>query len=46
MAEFTVTASPCAGVAKTVSLMVSEDQDFISSDNEGLQSVDFGRLMR
>ena len=41
MAEFTVTASHAPGVAKTVSLMVSEDQDFISSDNEGLQSVDF-----
>ena len=41
MAEFTVTASHAPNVAKTVSLMVSEDQDFISSANEGLQSVDF-----
>ena len=41
MAEFTVTASHAPSVAKTVSLMVSEDQDFISSDNEGLNTVDF-----
>ena len=40
MADFVITASHQPASLRTVTVVVSEDQDFISADNEGTKDVD------